>query len=245
MQNGFLGIDGCRGGWFIVHLTATGNWTTALVGDSVSLADHINQSRLSLIDIPIGLLDSGGPQRQCDQLARKVLGMPRAASVFSPPCHKAVYATGYDQACRLNFQWLGKKLSKQTWNITPKIRQIDEMLKNQRVLRKILRECHPEVALWALNDGNAMQFNKKEAAGRAERLRVLSRYLPTAHAIMDSCMQSYRRKDVALDDIIDALTLVVTAVQGKKTLRSIPPRPSVDLRGLTMEIVFFDPQNVA
>jgi predicted RNase H-like nuclease len=111
MINGYLGVDGCQSGWFIVQLSKSNTWNTALAQHSDELAKHIDASKLTLIDIPIGLLHADGSQRECDQLARKALGMPRAASVFSVLARPAVYANSYSQACRLNYRLLGKKLS--------------------------------------------------------------------------------------------------------------------------------------
>lgn len=241
MSDGFSGADGCRGGWFFVQLNATGAWKTALAQNSETLAELIENSKLTLIDIPIGLLESGGPHRECDQPARKALSKPRAASVFAVPSRPAVYATTYAQSCALNFRSLGKKLSKQTWNIVDKIRQIDELLSDNHNLRDKLRECHPEVGFWALNNKTAMKFSKKNAAGRQERLRLLSRHLAPARDIFNHSVQTYRRKDVAVDDIIDAMALAITARQGYKNLLSFPRNSDrMDARGLRMEIVFWD-----
>ncbi|MGD8595148.1 MAG: DUF429 domain-containing protein [Gammaproteobacteria bacterium] len=241
MQNGYLGVDGCRGGWFVVQLSRSGAWKTALAQNRDDLAKHIESSTLTLIDIPIGLLDSAGPQRQCDQQARKALGMPRAASVFSVPSRPAVYAKNYPQACQLNYQLLGTKLSKQTWNITAKIRQIDELLQSNNPLRRKLRECHPEVCFWALNNKNAMQFSKKQTAGREERMQVLSRYFPKIKQILEFAADNHRRKEVAIDDIIDSMALAVTAVLGHSKLSSFPSVHRLDERSLRMEIAFWVP----
>jgi predicted RNase H-like nuclease len=241
MLNGYLGVDGCRSGWFIIQLSQSGSWNTALAQNRNELAKHIESSILTLIDIPIGLLESGGPQRECDQQARKALGMPRAASVFSVPSRPAVYANGYTQACQLNYQLLGKKLGKQTWNISDKIRQVDELLQNNLVLRGKLRESHPEVCFWALNNKNAMRFNKKQIRGREERMHVLTCYFPKAHQILEIAADNYSRKQVAIDDIIDAMVLAITAVLGYKTLSSFPNVSRLDDRSLRMEIAFWTP----
>ncbi|WP_455212768.1 DUF429 domain-containing protein, partial [Kaarinaea lacus] len=205
MQNVYMGVDGCRGGWLAIQLTETGDWIVELAQSDHALAALIECTQLTLIDIPIGLLDSGGPQRECDRLARKALTMPRAASVFSVPCRPAVYANTYSQASKLNHQLLGKKLSKQTWNITAKIRQIDELLKTKVHLRSKLRECHPELCFWAFNNKISMQHNKKLKAGREERMQVLMRFYPKAQHILDYSIEKFRRKQVAIDDIIDAM----------------------------------------
>jgi predicted RNase H-like nuclease len=241
MQNSYLGVDGCRGGWIVVELNPSVSWAAKLVSSTDALAPLIQRSRLTLIDIPIGLLDSGGPQRECDQLARKALGMPRAASVFSVPSRAAVYANTYARACQINHRVLGKKLSKQTWNISGKIRQVDELLQNNPAIRKNLRECHPEVCFWALNNKTAMRFNKKQAAGREERMQLLTQYLPIAHHILDFAVDKYSRKQMAIDDIVDAMALAIAAARGFEALSSLPESPMLDSRGLKMEIAFWNP----
>ena len=241
MRYDYLGVDGCRSGWFVIQLSTTGTWKTALAQDQNELEKHIDSSKLTLIDIPIGLLDSGGPQRECDQQARKALGMPRASSVFPVPSRPAVYANSYSHACKINYQLTGKKISKQTWNITSKIRQIDELLQTNSRIHKIIRECHPEVCFWALNNKNAMRFNKKEKAGREERTHVLSQYLPTAHQLLEHAIDNYSRHQVAVDDIIDAAALAITAMLGHNNLSSFPSETRQDKRNFKMEIVYWDP----
>lgn len=259
MQNSYAGVDGCRGGWFAVQLGLTGDWNTMLLKSPKTLVALIESSKLTLIDIPMGLPGFHGLQlspqlsprrkatqphyssRQCDHQARKALGMPRAASVFSVPCREAVYADSYAQASRLNHLLLGKKLSKQTWNISGKIRQVDELLQSDIPIREKLRECHPEVCFWALNHKNAMQFNKKLKAGREDRLRVLACHLPQANKIFECAADKYSRKEVGLDDIVDAMVLAVTAVYGYKSLSSFPQTPQLDSLGIRMEIAYWVP----
>jgi predicted RNase H-like nuclease len=236
-----MGVDGCPGGWFVVQLNQSDAWKTALATTGETLARYIKQSQLTLIDIPIGLPDTDTSQRECDLLARKALAMPRAASVFPVPSRAAVYANSYVTACELNQRSLGKKLSKQTWNICAKIRQVDELLHNNRFLCNKLRESHPEVCFWALNNKNAMRFSKKSKAGREERMQVLIRYLPAAHDILEFAANSYRRNQVAVDDIIDAMALALTTKVGHKKLNSFPLGQRLDMRDLPMEIVYWEP----
>jgi len=62
-----------------------------------------------------------------------------------------------------------RRLSKQTYSIIPKIREVDEYLIKHPEMQGRLSETHPEVCFWALSD-NAMKFSKKRRAGREERL---------------------------------------------------------------------------
>ena len=47
MQNGYLGVDGCRGGWFVVQLSRSGAWKTELLQNRDDLAKHIESSTLN------------------------------------------------------------------------------------------------------------------------------------------------------------------------------------------------------
>ncbi len=63
------------------------------------------------IDIPIGLPETG--PRECDVLARRLLGRARASSVFPAPIRAVLGAKDYQQACAIRHKIEGKKMSKQ------------------------------------------------------------------------------------------------------------------------------------
>ena len=54
----------------------------------------------------------------------------------------------------------GKGLNKQTFNILPKIKEVDDSLASCGKARKIIREIHPEVCFWALAGNRPMQYNR-------------------------------------------------------------------------------------
>lgn len=260
----FIGIDGCRAGWFWIGLSAPGRYElgVATATDATgALAEHplpsreragvrgkisrsptllqlAQSARLILIDIPIGLRDEGGEERLCDREARRLLGAPRASSVFPAPTRPALYANSYEEACEINARLCGRRLSRQTWGIAQKIRRIDELLRSREDLRAFVRESHPEICFWSLNGQRAMSENKKRKPGRQERLNVLKRFFREAEAVVETATKAYRRKGVASDDIIDALMLAVTAKLGYGRLRTLPAMLERDSFGLPMEIVF-------
>jgi predicted RNase H-like nuclease len=98
---------------------------------------------------------------------------------------------------------------------------------------------HPEVAFWALNNRQAMQYNKKKPEGHDERLVVLQRYYPRAAECFELARQGFIKRDVAIDDIIDALVGAVTARQSPR-LATFPLERVLDDQGLPMEMVFAD-----
>ena len=234
----FIGIDGCKAGWLYALLNDQGQWSLGVV-KTEALAEIVSSSKLTFIDIPIGLLESGGPHRQCDVEGRKMLGWPRSSSVFAAPSRQAVSAHDYKEACDKNFTALGRKISRQAWNICKKIAEIDQLLIHNTDLQGRIRECHPEVCFWALNNAKAMQHNKKLSDGRAERLKVLEQYLPEASEILEEGLCTYTRKQLAADDIVDAMVCAMTAKHGHSCLSKLPEQPVRDTEGLVMEIVYW------
>ncbi len=176
-----VGVDGCRGGWLAVRLSRDSASECRIFPDMATLWAAHRQAALILVDIPIGLPEYAN-DRTCDQAARKVLG-PRRASVFPVPCRAAVYAPDYDAAITINEKITGKRIFKATWNLIPRMRQVDELLQADAQARGVIREAHPEVLFWGLNKKRPMASYKKEAAGEAERLEVLQRVYPGAKSI--------------------------------------------------------------
>ncbi len=86
-----------------------------------------------------------------------------------------------------------------------------------------------------------MEFNKKTEEGFQERLELLESYLPDIQGLVDSILNDYYRKDLARDDILDALGLYLSAKQiaiDNWELVSIPAEPEFDPEGIRMEIVY-------
>ena len=119
----------------------------ASLGDLVKVAEDTDRI---FVDIRIGL-PCGPEERQCDQKAREMLGAPRASSVFHAPVRAELGATNYAQASEINRATTqgntrGKEISKQTFAIAPKIREVDSLLRDSSKARRLVREVHPEVS---------------------------------------------------------------------------------------------------
>ena len=232
----FVGVDGCRAGWFAIGLEAEGSWQVNIFPDVSSLWGHYRQASVILIDIPIGLKAKGKAERRCDPQARKLL-VPRRSSVFPAPCREAIYASSYEEACDVNQRLTGKRLSVENWNIIPKIREMDCLLSDDTSARGRIREIHPELCFRGLA-GRPMQYAKKRNEGLSERTQLLQSIYPQTADIIAHVLSTYKRKDVARDDILDTLAAAVTGLIGGQNLVSIPQEPEFDERGLRMEMVY-------
>jgi predicted RNase H-like nuclease len=83
-----------------------------------------------------------------------------------------------------------------------------------------------------------MQHAKKRSEGLLERTQLLQSIYPQTADIITHALSTYRRKDVARDDILDALSAAVTGLIGGQNLVSISQEPEFDERGLRMEMVY-------
>jgi predicted RNase H-like nuclease len=235
-----VGVDGCPAGWFGVR-RETGGYTGFQVFPTIrELWDAWRDASLILIDIPIGLTDSPH-QRECDAEARQTLG-PRRSSVFTPPCRAALEASSYRQASDINFGETSRKLNQQTWNISAKIREVDQLLRSDAEAQSRIREIHPEVCFWSLNGGQPMQVAKKRSQGRDERLDLLSRFDRLSPKLYDAASERYRRREVARDDILDAMAAAITADCAPDDLLTLPATPRRDRHGLPMEMLYRRPR---
>jgi predicted RNase H-like nuclease len=231
-----IGLDGCRGGWLVAAADARlATLAFSLVED---LAPVVARARagaaLIAIDMPIGL--SNERARACDLAARRLLGRPRASSVFPAPCRAALAATTYRRACALSRRTLGVALSREAFNILPKIRQVDALM--TPALQARVREVHPEVVFALLaGRGSGLPQPKRTREGERLRLSLLRRVAPRFD--LDRVRGELGRARVARDDVIDAVACLVAASRIRQGKALVLPEDRVerDARGLRMEIV--------
>lgn len=212
-----------------------------VIKDEGLLKERLFNSALTFIDIPIGLHSKESP-RTCDSVLRKKLGPSYANSVFNVPVRDAVYAETYRSACDINERITGKKISRQIWNIVPRIRQVDSLLQHNRSLRDKVKECHPEWLLKLMN-GEDIPEKKNTYQGLESRKRLLlSRGIPVDE-LEAKLRKMYYKKEAKTDDLLDALVLNYVAWQvifEGKDLKSLPVSPTTDEKDLKMAIFYAD-----
>ena len=201
-----LGVDGCRAGWLVVgaRLDPSGefgqlSWSLELEAASFIDAD------LVAIDMPMGLAADG--PRACDKQARALLG-PRRSSVFPSPVRAALGAVDYREACNLSFAASGRKLSKQAYNLLPKIRQLDQLLLANPGRSDRVHEVHPELAFSQWNGGEPMAHGKKTAAGATQRQALVEAQFP---GLALKIRKGVAKSQLADDDILDAIACLWSA----------------------------------
>lgn len=121
-----VGVDGCRDGWVIVALE---NGAFAGASQLTTFADVLGACEGADavgVDMPIGFVETG--ERTCDRLVREFIG-PRRASVFIAPPRKALEKATFDEANTECRKRAGFGLTKQFWNLKPKILEVEQALR--------------------------------------------------------------------------------------------------------------------
>lgn len=237
---------------------ASGLWVTVALGDDVSITtypsilnvwhDHKTSAEAMLVDIPIGLPESG--TRACDRAAKSML-KDRSSTVFSVPGRDIVETDNYCDAREANNDSLGS----QSWWLFPRIREVDVFLQEVNGAINRIYESHPEVCFAALA-GEPIQSKNSEAGvdDRVARLKALDENL---HVEIREFVDE-RRDDAAwhhhiskgrIDDVVDAAVLAGTAAKLDLAERASPAdypalpetedRPAENpILDIPMEIVF-------
>ena len=191
------------------------------------LSDH--PGALVVVDMPMGLVDAADGRR-VDGLMRKRLGR-RHSSVFTAPSRAALDATDYADAKRRNLEATGRSLSRQSWALVPKIREVDRLLTPS--VQERVREGHPEVAFACLS-GEPMTYSKKEPAGVTERRRVL-RAAGYDLDRLEACLPPGGK--AGIDDLLDACVLHDVACRILDgSAQALPGNEERDSRGLLMQV---------
>jgi len=237
------GVDGCKAGWFVATTSVTMEDETDvscefdlkgvfIAGTFTEVLSKTLYCKLVCVDIPIGLSD-GDKRRECDGAARELLRGRRASSVFPSPIRPCLSAKDYKTACDIGFEHSGKKLSKQSFFLLDKIRQVDDLMTPS--LQSRVREVHPEISFCALNHNKPLQQYKKTVPGQAQRHNLLQRIFTD----IDSILVRAPISGCAMDDALDAIVATWTAGQaviGKA--KTLPENPELDSKGLRMEILY-------
>lgn len=185
------------------------------------------------IDMVLGLPSSVQEIRP-ESIARKMLA-PRTSTVFPVPCRQAVYEKTEDKQVEANVTCLGKKLTKQSLGILPKIRELDQFINEHCEYRNVFRESHPELCFSRLA-GKVLKSKKAEFSGYTQRQQILSGYQrEIAHIHLWELAKQLKCNP---DDIVDALCLMVTAnLDARNLTDTIPEKPQKDVNGILMRMV--------
>ncbi|MFC4353158.1 DUF429 domain-containing protein [Fodinicurvata halophila] len=224
------GFDGCRAGWILCSLNASRR-TPGFELLERWPKDSLERIACIAVDMPIGLPDSG--RRRCDLEARALLPPRTRSRIFMDLRRPLLECPDYEAANRMARED-GQGLSKQAWNLHPRLCELDAFITPARQARVL--EAHPELVFHRLNDWHRLA-NKKTAEGRRHRLHLLAR---AGLEQVERAIPSVARNRASPDDFLDAAACALAASWSVHQQGHHVPSDSAetDSRGLRMEIHF-------
>ncbi len=236
-----VGVDGCRGGWLAA--VRKNNSRAITWARFETWSDLINgfdpRPQIIAVDMPIGLIDCG--RRNCDTKARALLERAPKSSIFAPPRRPMLQMGSYEEANRWGQNQgpnstCGGGISKQAWNLVPKIVEIDDWIRPAR--QDWVIEAHPELAFDNAVTKSAIPIDalpsKKTLRGQVIRAQILTKLgisLPPIAEFPTDC------KGAQMDDFLDAAVLLFVAERKLKgEACCLPQTPQLDSLKLRMEI---------
>lgn len=161
------------------------------------------------VDMPV-VLDPNAYWRDCDIWLRRRLGGRAASRVFAPPLRGSLSCDHYEEFRNYHRACTGKGASVQTWNLLPKIREIQSW--SQSATQPAVLESHPELHFFeALGQAAA---SKHRAEGIAQREAIIEAW--GLSALYAEILAETRRKDVKRDDALDAIALAREAERASR-----------------------------
>lgn len=196
MNTRVAGIDGCKKGWIVCEFK--NDLPTLYFIHRLEELDGRDFAAI-LIDMPLGF--AFDVYRKSEIEARYLL-KNRRSSIFFSPTVQAFQANDYPVSSSINRQLIGKGLSKQVFNLFPKIKEaISFKDKNPHSVF----ESHPELCFLGWK-GSPAVYSKKTQEGVQERLNL----------IKDLSVETYNLYNkhslkVSNDDVLDAMIMGLTA----------------------------------
>jgi pyridoxine kinase len=226
-----IGVDGCKGGW-VACWREKGTLNFEVFKSFFEITRQFPTAIIA-VDMPIGLPDKiGEGGRGPEAQARKML-KGKSSSVFSMISRAAILAdTDYVETCRLARQdsTPPRGISQQGFNILPKVRELDQVLRADSGLLETVFETHPELALAVLTKAPVLE-SKTKKDGQMKRIEILKTLgLPIEK-------QLPRLTGAKLDDMLDAaICLIVAERIANGQAQSFPSQPALDSHGIPIAI---------
>lgn len=197
-----VGIDGCKSGWFSVWQRKDGIIQSSIFLHLHALREFFKQEKHLIIGIDMPVILSDVSPRRADQLARKLLSK-RASCVFTAPTPRVLMQLSYEKASAVSKRLFGKSMSKQSWYLFPKIRDVQTVIHDEWI---DIYEVHPELSFRAMNHEKVIQESKKSNEGFLVRSLLIQRYFKSFN--FESIRKQYTKKEVSNDDILDAIAVL-------------------------------------
>ena len=116
----------------------------------------------------------------------------------------------------------GKRISKQSWNLFPKIKETQRFLKNEFIIKPSVYEIHPELSFMAMNGMKVIEASKKSDLGKKIRIKLIQNFFPSFR--FELVRKRFKRNDVLDDDILDSISVLWSTLRIVDNIAQFVPK---------------------
>jgi predicted RNase H-like nuclease len=224
------GVEPCGQGWLValgyLQGTNVAPQPPLVLPELRQVVDYRPSFAVIAIHAPVGLPETPGQSRRCDEEARRLLGPTRALAVIPAPSRALLGARDFDDG-----QAIDPALDAIRWRTLSKAAEAAREIASWQ---RSVWEVHPELAFLRMNEGEPLRYHRRSLHGRAERADLLRARLPGVERILEN-----RPAKVRESKLIDAAANLWTArrIVARAITRLSDP-PAWDGEGVRMDIVY-------
>ena len=218
-------VTPCPGGWLVasakLHAATFSPEEPRVLSKFSEVFEERPLFEVIALNAPVGYPDTPEEPRECDVIARRMLGR-RSMTVKRTPTRGTV-ETGLVR--------LDEHLDAISLVLLGRYCEVNvEMLPYRQ---RTVYEAHPELSFYVINGDKPLVRSKKTDAGIAERRALLEKRIPGVKRVLDAQLRG-----VPTSHLYDIAALLWTARRiAAKAANRIPEDPEWDSEGLRKEIV--------
>lgn len=170
------GVTPCPGGWLVLPARLAGVTVVAeeafVLRTLIDVLDYRPRFQFAGIYAPMGWREEpAGPFRECDELARELVGWPRMVGIPPIPCRAALAAASLEEAARIE-PWI-------TRDDFRRFRWYREAAREfQPFHQRSFYSANPDLSFVVMNGDDPLRTSPFHEDGQAERLELIRMRLP-------------------------------------------------------------------
>lgn len=226
------GVTPCPGGWLVLPARLAGVTTVAeeafVVRTLMEVLDYRPKFEFGAINIPFGFPEDAGRQfRECDGLARELVGWPRMVTVRPLPSRAALFAKTKKEALAIE-PWL-------TRNDFRHFRWLKEAaIEIQPFHSRSMYSGNAALSFCHMNGDVPMISSPYHEQGRTERLKLIREKLPG----VDDVITRVPPQGAGQVHMYESAAMLWTARRASgRAIARLPLDPEWDEAGIRMELV--------
>ncbi len=226
------GVTPCPGGWLVLPARLSG---VTVVGEDalvlqklVEVLDHRPRFQFAGVNAPMGLRsEPGGPFRECDELARELVGWPRMVGIARIPSRVALAARSREEAARIE-PWI-------TRDDFRRFRWYREAERDfQPFHQRSFYSGNPDLSFVVMNGDKPLRTSPFHEDGKSERLNLIRARLPG----IDEIVSRVPPQGAGFHHMLQAAAMLWTGRRAAgRAINRLPLDPDWDDGGLRVELV--------